>query len=100
MEETPPRKEKGLIIRLNETSSAQTTEAAEDEGRPNQMADNFGSQHVHNAEEDAILATDVASVQRLEDPVPGTEEVRSTDGREPVPTPGRRTGWKPDASST
>jgi hypothetical protein len=80
------RKEKGrLIIRLNETSSTQTAVAAEDEGRPNQTADNFGSQRVHNAEEDAILATNVASVQRLEDPVPGTEEVRSTDGKEPVP---------------
>jgi hypothetical protein len=33
------------------------------------------------------LATEVASVQRQEDPVPGTEEVRSTDGREGVPAP-------------
>jgi hypothetical protein len=32
-----------LVIRLNETGSAQTAEAAEDEGRPNQTADNFGS---------------------------------------------------------
>jgi hypothetical protein len=37
--------------------------------------------------EDAILAMDVASVQWPEDPVPGTEEVRSTDGREPIPAP-------------
>jgi hypothetical protein len=82
------RKEKGrLIIRLNETSSAQTAEAAEDEGRPNHTADNFGSLRVHNAEEDTILATNVASVQRPEDPIPGTEEVRSTDRREPVPAP-------------
>jgi hypothetical protein len=81
------RKEKDrLIIRLNETSSAQTVEATEDEGRPNQTADNFGSQLVHNAKEDAVLATEVASVQRPEDPVPGTE-VCSTDGREPVPAP-------------
>jgi hypothetical protein len=81
-------KKKGrLIIRLRETSSAQTAEAAEDKGRPTQTADNFAYQHVHRAQEDAVLATEVASVQRQEDPVPGTEEVRSTDGREGVPTP-------------
>jgi hypothetical protein len=77
------RKKKGrLIIRLTETSSTQTTEAAEDEGRPTQTADNFASQPVHSAQENAVLATEVASVQRHEDPVPGTEEVRSTDGKE------------------
>jgi hypothetical protein len=82
------RKEKGrLIIQLTETSSAQTAEAAEDKGRPHQTADNFGSQPVHNAKEDVVLATEVASVQRPEDPIPDTEEVRSTDGREAVPAP-------------
>jgi hypothetical protein len=82
------RKKKGrLIIRLRETSFAQTAEAAEEEGRPTQTADNFASQPVHSAQEDAVLATEVASVQRQEDPVLGTEEVRSTDGREGVPAP-------------
>jgi hypothetical protein len=82
------RKNKGrLIIRLRETSSAQTAEAAEDEGRPTQTADNFASQPVHRAQEDAVLATEVASVQRQEDPVLGTEEVRSANGREGVPAP-------------
>jgi hypothetical protein len=33
------------------------------------------------------LATEVVSVQQPEDPVPGTEEVRSSDGREPIPAP-------------
>jgi hypothetical protein len=51
-----------LVIRLNEAGSAQTADAAEDEGRPNQTADNFGSRTVHSAEEGAVLATDVASV--------------------------------------
>jgi hypothetical protein len=82
------RKKKGRsIIRLTETSSAQTVKATKDERRPNRTADNFGSQPVHNAQEEAVLATEVASVQRQEDPVLGTEEVRSTDGREPVPAP-------------
>jgi hypothetical protein len=82
------RKKKGrLIIRLRETSSAQTAEAADDEGRPTQTADNFANQPVQKAPEDAVLATEVASVQRQEDLVPGTEEVRSTDGREGVPAP-------------
>jgi hypothetical protein len=82
------RQQKGrLIIRLRETSSAHTAEAAEDEGRPTQTADNFASQPVQEAPEDAVLATEVASVQRQGDPVPGTEEVRSTDGREGVPAP-------------
>jgi hypothetical protein len=71
-----------LVIGLNEAGSAQTKDAAEDEGRPNQTADNFGSRTVHSAEEAALLATDVASVQRM-----GTDEVRSTDGQEPVPEP-------------
>jgi hypothetical protein len=44
------RKKKGrLIIRLRETSSTETAEAAEDEGRPTQTADNFASQPVHRA---------------------------------------------------
>jgi hypothetical protein len=74
------KKKKGrLVIRLTETSSAQTAEAAEDEGRPMQTADNFASQPVHRVQEDAVLATEVASVQRQEDPIPGTEEVRSKD---------------------
>jgi hypothetical protein len=76
-----------LVIRLNGAGSAQTVEAAEDEGRPNQTADNFGSRTVHSAEEGAVLATDVASVQRMATPVQGTDEVRSTDGWEPVPEP-------------
>jgi hypothetical protein len=80
------KKRKGrLIIRLTETISAQTAETAEDERRPNQTADNCASQPVHSAQEDAVLATEVASVQRQDDLVPGTEEVRSTDGREQVP---------------
>jgi hypothetical protein len=57
------RKEDGqLVIWLNEASSAQTAEAAEDERRLNQTADNFGIQNVHSVEEGAVLATDVASV--------------------------------------
>jgi hypothetical protein len=82
------RKKKGrFILRLRETSSVHTAEATEDEGRPTQTADNFASQPVQEAREDAVLATEVASVPRQEDPVPGTEEVRSTDGRERVPAP-------------
>jgi hypothetical protein len=82
-----------LVIWLTEECSAQTADAAEDEGRPNQTTDNFGARTVHSAEEDAVLATDVASVQRMSTPVLGTDEVRSTDGREPVEgqvdTPGK-----------
>jgi hypothetical protein len=82
------RKAKGrFIIRLRETSSAHTADATEDEGRPAQTVDNFASQPVQEAPKDAVLAIDVASVQRQEDPVPGTEEVRSTDGRGEVPAP-------------
>jgi hypothetical protein len=33
------------------------------------------------------LAMDVASVQRMATPVQGTDELRWTDGREPVPEP-------------
>jgi hypothetical protein len=33
------------------------------------------------------LATEVVSVQRQEDPIPGTEEVHSADRREGVPAP-------------
>jgi hypothetical protein len=57
------RKKKGrLIIQLRETSSAHTAEATEEEGRPTQTADNFESQLVPKAPEDAVLATEVASV--------------------------------------
>jgi hypothetical protein len=73
---------------LSESGSrVDTAETVEDEGRPTQTADNFETQPVHEAPEDAVLATEVASVQKQEDPVPGTEEVRSTDGREGVPAP-------------
>jgi hypothetical protein len=79
------RKKKGrFVIRLKETSSAHTAKATEDEGRPTQTTDNFASQPVHEAPEDAVLATEVASVQRQVDPVPGTEESqhRSTHRQE------------------
>jgi hypothetical protein len=73
-----------LVIRLTEAGSAQTADAAEDEGRPNQTADNFGARTIHSAEEGAVLATDVATVQIMATPIQGAEEVRSTNGREPV----------------
>jgi hypothetical protein len=74
-----------FIIRLRETSSAHTADATEDEGRPTQTVNNFANPPVQEAPEDAILATDVASVQRQEDPVSGAEEVRSTNGRGEAP---------------
>jgi hypothetical protein len=76
-----------LVIRLREVGSAQIADTAEDEGRSNQTADNFGIQIVHSAEEGTVLATDVASVQKMETPVQGTDEVRSIDRREPVKEP-------------
>jgi hypothetical protein len=39
---------------------------------------------VHSVEKGVVLAIDVASVQKMETPVQGTDEVRSTNGREPV----------------
>jgi hypothetical protein len=73
-----------LVIRLTEAGSAQTVDAAEDEGGPNQTADNFGARTVHSAEEGTVLATDMASVQIMATSVQGAEEVWSTNRREPV----------------
>jgi hypothetical protein len=73
-----------LVIWLKEAGPAQTAEAVGDEGRPDQTAEILESLIVHSAEDGGILATDVASVQEMEAPIPGTDEVRPTDEIEPV----------------
>jgi hypothetical protein len=73
-----------LVIRLKKAGSAQAADATEDEGRPGGTVAVLESVTVHSAEDGAILATDVASVQSPGAPVLGTDEVRPTDGAEPV----------------
>jgi hypothetical protein len=73
-----------LVIRLKKAGPAQTPEATKHEGRPAETAKILESVTVHSAENGAVLATDVASVQETEDPIRGTDEVRPTDGVEPV----------------
>jgi hypothetical protein len=54
------------------------------DGRPSGTAKILQLEPVHSAEGGAILAKNVASVQETEDPVLGIDEVRLTDGVEPV----------------
>jgi hypothetical protein len=56
---------------------------AEDEGRLDDTVEILDPASVHSAEDGAVLATEVASVQEPRGPVLGTGEVRPTDGEEP-----------------
>jgi septal ring-binding cell division protein DamX len=73
-----------LVIRLKKAGSAKPADAAEDEGRPGGTAENFYPETINSAADDIVLATDLASVQLPGGPVLVTEEVRPTDGAEPV----------------
>jgi hypothetical protein len=66
------------------SGSARPADAAEDNGRPGGMANMAETTTVHSAEDDAVLATTVASIQEPTEPLPGTDEVHQTDGVEPV----------------
>jgi hypothetical protein len=59
-----------IVIRLKTTGSAPIAEAVEEEGRPGRTAEIL-MPTVHSAEEGAVLATEVASVQeeRIVEPV-------------------------------
>jgi hypothetical protein len=73
-----------LVIRSKKPSPAQPAQDAEADGRPDRTAEILNLPSIHSAEDGAILATEVASVQEPEDPVLGTDEVRLTHRVEPV----------------
>jgi hypothetical protein len=74
-----------LVIRMKATGSASTAEAEEAEGRPGSTAEILEMPTVHSAEDDEVLATEVASVQEVGEPVLSTDEVRPlTEGEGPV----------------
>jgi hypothetical protein len=69
---------------LQRAGPADTAETEEDEGRPDNTVEILEPASVHSAEDGAVLATEVASVQEPERPVLGKGEVRPTDGEQPV----------------
>jgi hypothetical protein len=73
-----------LVIRLKTGGPARPADAADVNERPGGTANVLETATVHCAEDDAVLATVVASVQEPVDPVLGTDEVQLTDGVEPV----------------
>jgi hypothetical protein len=68
---------------LQREGPADTAETGEDEGQPDNTVEILEPASVHSAEDGAVLATEVASVQEPERPVLGMGEVRPTDGEQP-----------------
>jgi hypothetical protein len=70
--------------RLQRTGPADTAETIEDKRRPDNTVEISEPASVHSAEDGAVLATEVASVQEAKGPVQGTDEVRTTKSVQPV----------------
>jgi hypothetical protein len=70
---------------LKTAGSAIPVEAVEEEERPRSTAKILESIIVHSAKDIVVLATELASVQEVGEPIPSTDEVQSpTEGEEPV----------------
>jgi hypothetical protein len=79
-----PRSDGHLVIRLKTVGPTQPAEAAEDEKRQGGTTEVLEPRPVNSVEDSADLAIEVASVQASGEPVLSTDEVRPTDGVEPV----------------
>jgi hypothetical protein len=73
-----------LVIWLKKAGSARPADAAEEEGRPGGTAEDLEPEPVHSAEDGAVLATEVVSVQPTGEPIFSRDEVRPTDDVGPV----------------
>jgi hypothetical protein len=80
-----PESEGRVVIRLKTVDPAPLAEVAEVEDRSGSTAEFLETPTVHSAEDGAVLATEVASVQEVGEPVLSTDEVRPlTEGEGPI----------------
>jgi hypothetical protein len=72
----------GHLVKDNKPRT--TRDAVDVNGRPGGTANILETAAVHSAEDGAVLATALTSVQEPAEPVLSTDEVRTTDNGEPV----------------